>query len=284
MRIKHSKFKNTGILFELLVRQITADTLREGESPAVDLLKKYFFKSELGKELKLYEAITKSKTLNETRATSFISTILEQSTKLNRSLIRKQKYNLISEIKNHYDLNEFFGTKVKNYKQFASTYTLIESKNSKQVTDTNQIVSNKVNLLEYLTKAEASTEVKNDIINEFQTYDKDTRILTYRVLLEKFNDKYEDFTNDQKTVLKEFIESVDSTPKLREFYNKKIKELKYSVLTEAKSVDNRVVKIKLIEVAKLLTELKKTDKVNTDNLVDLLQYYELIKEIKIANG
>jgi len=284
MRIKHSKFKNTGILFELLVRQITADTLREGESPAVDLLKKYFFKSELGKELKLYEAITKSKTLNETRATSFISTILEQSTKLNRSLIRKQKYNLISEIKNHYDLNEFFGTKVKNYKQFASTYTLIESKNSKQVTDTNQIVSNKVNLLEYLTKAEVTTEAKNDIINEFQTYDKDTRILTYRVLLEKFNDKYEDFTNDQKTVLKEFIESVDSTPKLREFYNKKIKELKYSVLTEAKSVDNRVVKIKLIEVAKLLTELKKTDKVNTDNLVDLLQYYELIKEIKIANG
>ena len=197
MRIKHSKFKNTGILFELLVRQITADTLREGESPAVDLLKKYFFKSELGKELKLYEAITKSKTLNETRATSFISTILEQSTKLNRSLIRKQKYNLISEIKNHYDLNEFFGTKVKNYKQFASTYTLIESKNSKQVTDTNQIVSNKVNLLEYLTKAEVTTEAKNDIINEFQTYDKDTRILTYRVLLEKFNDKYEDFTNDQ---------------------------------------------------------------------------------------
>ena len=51
MRIKHSKYKNTGILFELLVRQITADTLREGESPAVDLLKNYFFKSELGKEL-----------------------------------------------------------------------------------------------------------------------------------------------------------------------------------------------------------------------------------------
>jgi len=282
MHIKHSKYKNTGILFELLVRQITADTLKDGESPAVDLLKDYFFKSELGKELKLYESITKSQVLSENQASAFISTILEQSTKLNRSSLRKEKYNLIKEIKGLYNINEFFATKVKNYTQFASIYTLIESQNSEQITNTEQIVNNKVNLLEHLTKTVASDEVKNDVLSEFQTYDKDTRILTYRVLLEKFNNKYDDLSGDQKTVLKEFIESVDSTPKLRKFYNSKIKELKYSILSEAKSLKDRVVKIKLIEVSKLLTELKKTDKVNTDNLVDLLQYYELIKEIKLT--
>ena len=282
MRIKHSKYKNTGILFELLVRQITADTLREGESPAVDLLKNYFFKSELGKELKLYESVTKSKVLSENQASAFISTILEQSTRLNRSTLRKEKYNLIKEIKGLYNINEFFATKVKNYTQFASIYTLIESQNSKNITNTEQIVDNKVNLLEHLTKSVASDEVKNDVLSEFQTYDKDTRILTYKVLLEKFNDKYDDLSNDQKSVLKEFIESVDSTPKLRNFYNSKIKELKYAVLTEAKTLNDKVVKIKLVEVSKLLTELKKTDKVNTDNLVDLLQYYELIKEIKLT--
>lgn len=282
MRIKHSKYKNTGILFELLVRQITADTLREGESPAVDLLKNYFFKSELGKELKLYESVTKSKVLSENQASAFISTILEQSTRLNRSTLRKEKYNLIKEIKSLYNINEFFATKVKNYTQFASIYTLIESQNSKNITDTEQIVDNKVNLLEHLTKSVASENVKNDVLSEFQTYDKDTRILTYKVLLEKFNDKYDDLSNDQKSVLKEFIESVDSTPKLRNFYNSKIKELKHAVLTEAKALNDKVVKIKLVEVSKLLTELKKTDKVNTDNLVDLLQYYELIKEIKLT--
>ena len=282
MRIKHSKYKNTGILFELLVRQITADTLKEGESPAVDLLKNYFFKSELGKELKLYESITKSKVLSENQASAFISTILEQSTRLNRSTLRKEKYNLIKEIKSLYNINEFFATKVKNYTQFASIYTLIESQNSKNITDTEQIVDNKVNLLEHLTKSVASENVKNDVLSEFQTYDKDTRILTYKVLLEKFNDKYDDLSNDQKSVLKEFIESVDSTPKLRNFYNSKIKELKHAVLTEAKALNDKVVKIKLVEVSKLLTELKKTDKVNTDNLVDLLQYYELIKAIKLT--
>jgi len=282
MHIKHSKYKNTGILFELLVRQITADTLKEGESPSVDLLKNYFFKSELGKELKLYESITKSKVLSENQASTFITTVLEQSTKLNRSVLRKEKYNLIKEIKGLYNINEFFATKVKNYTQFASIYTLIESQNSNRIVDTEQIVDNKVNLLEHLTKSVASDEVKNDVLSEFQTYDKDTRILTYKVLLEKFNDKYDDLSNDQKSVLKEFIESVDSTPKLRNFYNSKIKELKYAVLTEAKTLKDKVVKIKLVEVSKLLTELKKTDKVNTDNLVDLLQYYELIKEIKLT--
>lgn len=282
MNIKHSKYRNTGILFELLVRQITADTLKEGESPAVDLLKNYFFKSELGKELRLYESVTKSKVLSENQASAFISTILEQSTKLNRSALRKEKYNLIKEIKGLYNINEFFATKVKNYTQFASIYTLIESQNSKNITNTEQIVNNKVNLLEHLTKSVASDVVKNDVLSEFQTYDKDTRILTYKVLLEKFNDKYDDLSNDQKSVLKEFIESVDSTPKLRNFYNNKIKELKYAVLTEAKGLKDKVVKIKLIEVSKLLVELKKTDKVNTDNLVDLLQYYELIKEIKLT--
>ena len=282
MNIKHSKYRNTGILFELLVRQITADTLKEGESPAVDLLKNYFFKSELGKELRLYESVTKSKVLSENQASAFISTILEQSTKLNRSTLRKEKYNLIKEIKGLYNINEFFATKVKNYTQFASIYTLIESQNSKNITNTEQIVDNKVNLLEHLTKSVASEDVKNDVLSEFQTYDKDTRILTYKVLLEKFNDKYDDLSNDQKSVLKEFIESVDSTPKLRNFYNNKIKELKYAVLTEAKGLKDKVVKIKLIEVSKLLVELKKTDKVNTDNLVDLLQYYELIKEIKLT--
>lgn len=283
MRIKHSKYKNTGILFELLVRQITADTLREGESPAVDLLKKYFFKTELGREYKLYESVSKATQLTESKANAFVSTILENSKKLNRSSLRKAKYNLINEISSAYNIDEFFATKIKNYKTFASIFTLIESYNSKQIVETEQIVNNKVTLLEHLTNSQISeTEVKKDVLKEFQSYDKDTRILTYRVLLEKFNDKYDEFSKEQKHVLKEFIESVDSTPKLREFYNTKIKELKYSILTEAKSMQDKVVKIKLIEVTKLLTELKKTDKVDSENLVDLLQYYELIKEIKLT--
>ena len=256
MKIKHSKYKNTGILFELLVRQITADTLKGDDSPAIDLLKKYFVKSELGREYKLYESILKSKVINESRATLFINTALDNSKRFNKTSLKKQKYNLINEIKNHYDLDTFFGAKIKNYKELAALYTLIEGVNAEKSTDTKQLVNNKITLLEFLTKKEVSTKQKDIVLNEFKTYDKDTRILTYKVLLENFNDKYDNLSFDQKQVLKEFINSVDSTPGLRNFYNTKIGELKTSLNEEAENVKDKATQVKITEVAKFLTEYK----------------------------
>ena len=285
MKIKHSKYKNTGILFELLVRQITADTLKGGDSPAIDILKEYFVKTSLGREYKLYESVLKSKVLNEGRANMVISTILESSSKFNRTSLKKQKYNLINEIKKHYDIDVFFGAKIKNYKELASLYTLIEGYNSKEASDSQQLIDNKVTLLEHLTKQEVNTkEVKEDVLKEFQTYDKDLRILTYKVLLEKFNSKYENLSTEQKQILKEFINSVDSTPGLRDFYNNKIGDLQATLNEEAKNIKDKATQIKITEVAKYLVELDKTAKVSNDNLVDLLQYYELVKEIKVANA
>lgn len=285
MKIKHSKYKNTGILFELLVRQITADTLKGGDSPAINILKEYFVKTSLGREYKLYESVLKSNVLNEGKANIVISTILESSKGFNRTSLKKQKYNLINEIKKHYNLDVFFGAKIKNYKELAALYTLIESHNVDTNTNIDQVIDNKITILEYLTKQEVDTkEIKDDVLKEFQTYDKDLRILTYKVLLEKFNSKYDNLSNDQKQVLKEFINAVDSAPGLREFYNNKINELKATLNEEAKTIKDKATQIKIVEVAKYLVELNKTDKVDNDNLVDLLQYYELVKEIKVANG
>ena len=285
MKIKHSKYKNTGILFELLVRQITADTLKGGDSPAIDILKEYFVKTSLGREYKLYESVLKSNVINEGKANIIIGTILESSKGFNRSSLKKQKYNLINEIKKHYDLDVFFGSKIKNYKELAALYTLIEGHNTKSNNNVDQVIDNKVTILEYLTKQEVNTkEVKEDVLKEFQTYDKDLRILTYKVLLEKFNSKYDNLSNEQKQVLKEFINSVDSAPGLRDFYNVKINELKSSLNKEAKTIKDKATQIKITEVAKYLVELDKKAKVNNDNLVDLLQYFELVKEIKISNG
>ena len=285
MKIKHSKYKNTGILFELLVRQITADTLKGGDSPAIDILKEYFVKTSLGREYKLYESVLKSNVINEGKANIIIGTILESSKGFNRSSLKKQKYNLINEIKKHYDLDVFFGSKIKNYKELAALYTLIEGHNTKSNNNVDQVIDNKVTILEYLTKHEVDTkEVKEDVLKEFQTYDKDLRILTYKVLLEKFNSKYDNLSNEQKQVLKEFINSVDSAPGLRDFYNVKINELKSSLNKEAKTIKDKATQIKITEVAKYLVELDKNSKVNNDNLVDLLQYFELVKEIKISNG
>ena len=284
MKIKHSKYKNTGILFELLVRQITADTLKGGNSPAIDILKEFFINTSLGKEYKLYESILKSKQVTEGRATLVIDTILEASTRFNRKSLKKQKYNLINEIKKHYNLESFFGSKISDYKELAALYTLIENINSQSILNPTQLVENKVTLLEHLTKKEIKLDLSQTLLEEFSTYDKDIRTLTYKVLLEKFNNKYDSLTDDQKQVLKEYINSVDSTPDLRNFYNGKITELKNTLKKEVKNIKDKTTQIKITEVSKFLTELKKTDKVGDDNLVDLLRYYQLVNEIQIANG
>jgi len=285
MKIKHSKYKNTGILFELLVRQVTIDTLKGVDSPAIDIMKKYFVKSELGREYKLYESILKSKVLNESRANTVVSTILESSVNLNKSTLKRQKYNLIKEIKAHYDLDTFFNIKIKNYKELASLYMLIEGANGSSYVAPAQMVDCKITLLEFLTKQELkSQDSKENVIQEFQAYDKDLRILTYKILLEKFNEKYDSISIEQKQILKEFINSVDSAPHLREFYNTKIAELKEHLSKSIKTIQDPATKVKVEEIAKHLVELDKTAKVNDDHLVDLMQYYELVQEIKKANG
>jgi len=284
MNIKHSKIKNTGILFELLVRQITADTLSGKESKAVNILKKYFVKSELGKEYKLYETLSKHRNLTEGKAEIVINSIVETSKGLNRGAIKRQKYNLIKEISTHYNVEDFFKTKLPNYKLHASLYTLLELYNT-NINNPDQLIENKINILETLTsKSVDKQKVKEDILVEFQSYDKDLRILTYKVLLEKFNEKYSSLNNDQKLILKEFVNSVDSTPKLRDFYNTKIEELKTKLTALSPKVADKTVQIKLDEVIKLLTPLSKSHKVDDDNLINLLQYYELLNEIKNIHG
>ena len=284
MQINHSKYKNTGILFELLIRQITNDTLDSKDSQATNILKKYFVKTELGREYKLYETLLKKTSLTETKANIITNTLLDSSKSLNRGVIKRQKYNLIKEIQNHYDLNEFFNHKLPNYKVHAAFYTLLETFNSTTQVDPEQIINNKVTILEHLTAAQIkATKIKDEVMSEFEKSDKDVRFIAYKMLLESFNVKYDTLHTNQKTILKEYITSVDNTSRLKEFYTNKINEIKTELADLNKRTKNKVTKIKINEIISIITPPLKNAKITDNDLVDLLQYYDLINELETVN-
>jgi hypothetical protein len=281
MKIKHSKFKNTGILFELLVRQIASDTVSNKDSAAIGLVRKYFNKSELAKEYKLYQALITPKNLSEAKAETFINSTLEASSRLNKTNLRKEKYNIIKEIRESYDLEEFFKAKISHYKQYAAAFNLIESHNSLEFTAPQQIIDNKITLLEHITRKEIDKEsVKDRVMEEYGNMDKGTRILAYRMLLEKFNSKYSTLSDTQKNVLKEFINNITNTTKLRDFVNKNFIAIAEEINQIIPTVTDKTTQIKLSEVVTLLAPLDKTQNVKDENIISLLQYHQLIEELK----
>ena len=282
MKIKHSKFRNTWLIFELLVKQIAADTLNKKDSPAIEILKKHFTgRTSLVREFKLYEFILKNKGIGQNKAETILSTITEISKKLNRNTLKEQKYSLISDIKKGYNINEFFSIQVADNKALASLYCLLEAQNNNELVDPNLLVNFRSTLLEHLTtEKQDAEEVKDTLIEEYGKYDKDLKLLTFKILLEKFNDKYKDLLPQQKNILKEFITSVNSQTRLRTLVNEELTNIKNEVSKLSTRVKDEVVKIKLDEVAKTIKTLSNKEKINDNHLVNLMQYYDLVNELK----
>ena len=218
--------------------------------------------------------------MDESKADLLLNTVLDLSLKLDEEKINKEKYSLIREIKKHYDLTNFFKNKINNYKTSAAIYTLFEIKKLKSFTTPDQILTNKITLLEHITKSSVNSEnVENTIIQEFKTQDKDIRILTYRILIEKFNNKYSNLSDKQKLVLKEYISNISNVDYLRRFVNKNLTEIRENLIKLKSKVDDKTVEIKLQETINLIKPLSKKQIVKDEHLITLLQYHELVNEL-----
>ena len=277
MKPKHSKYKNTGILFELLTRQITSETISNSEPKAVGILRKFFSNnSTLLKEYQIYHALLNKKFEKEASATVLIETLINAHYKLNKSLLRRERYNLVREIKETYNIEDFFKAKVPNYKVYASVYNLLENQSANLMS----VVNSKVAILEHITNKNLPNKPKKEMVmEEYEKFDKETRALTHKMLMEKFNEKYSGLAENQKTLLKEYVYSVSNNPKLKAFINKEIIAVKAELETLAPKTD-QVTQIKLNEVKNLIKPLCKKSSVHDDNVINLLNYYGLVNELK----
>jgi len=276
--LKHSKFKNTGVLFELLVRQVASDTLNNNDSKAIPLIKKYFAKStELAKELNLYQTLVKEKFAKEEKASHLIEAVLAAKMQLNQTSLNRQKYNLIKEIKNNYVLEDFFKSKVNNYKPLAAIYKLFEYTVADNPVET---VNNRYTIIEHITRNETKKAAPLNEMADFVKQDKEVRLLSYKILVDKFNEKYSNLNEGQKNLLRQYINSVSEGTELKGFIDSEVNKLSKSIKVLSEKVDDTVVKIKLTEVANLLNEISSAKTIKDNHVLSLLRYHELVKELK----
>ena len=279
--MKHNKIKNTGILFELLTRQITVDLMESNSSKAVNIVKKYFKNgTQLGKEYELYKILTETKYNTESRAETLIEAVMDNRKKLSRGSIKKEKYNLIKEIRESYNEKDFFNTKINNYKVLASIYNLFEHK---EEVAPDKYVATKYTIVENITSQSKASKT-NKTYDYLKKQEKDLRMLAYSTLVEKFNKKYSNLTKKQKTLIKEYINNISNTNKLREYVDSEVEVVKDTLKNQIKKVDDKVTQIKLTEVVNQIDGLKKGKVVSDKQVVSMMRYYQLIGEIdNVAN-
>ena len=277
--VKHNKIKNTAILYELLSRQITVDVLNDTkDSPAVKIFKEFFNKNtELGKEYELYRILTEKKYTQESHAIKLLEAVVTSRQRLSNRRLNNEKYNLIKTIKENYSVKDFFNTRLPNFKVFASIYKVFgisENPNPIETTDST------ITLIEHITSKPKSKEDKSKIMENLSEQDKDLRLLTYQLLVDKFKEKYKSLNESQKDLLKEYINNLSNTNSLNEFVNSEIVKIKSILKKYVVKVDDDITRIKLEEAINHIDTLVPSKVVKDKNIISLMRYYELIKELK----
>jgi hypothetical protein len=284
-KIKHSKVKNTGVLFELLVRQITLEVLNGDKTENAKNIVKEFFASgtELNKELRLYDLLLKEKYNSESKAEMFVDTVSQAHSKLNEGKLVKEKYNLIKKINEKFELEQFLSSPITNYKVLASIYKVFESKNSENY-DIKDIFNSKVTLIENIISRPALVKTNktedSKLIETYKQQDKDLRLLTYKILVETFNKKYTNLDEKQKGLLKEYINNMSNTSKFKDYLAVELPQIVKELKTIKSKISDKVTTIKLSETISVLEKMKIGKTVTDNNVSSIMLSYELIKELK----
>ena len=281
-RKKHNKIKNTGILFELLTRQIAVDVMNDSQdSPAIKIIKEFFKETtQLGKENELYKVLVEKKYKTTSQAEILIEAVIKNRRKLSNKKLKNEKYNLIKTIKENYDVTAFFNSRINNYKVLASVYTLFENESMKEVVDSIEETDSKITILEAIVQSNInSTKTQNGVIESLSEEDSDVRLLTYQLLVDKFNEKYSTLNESQKNLLREYISNLSNTNSLREFIDSEVIKIKKVLKSHLNRVDDKITKIKLTEAIKHTETAAGGKLVKDSHVVSLMRYYELIKEL-----
>jgi hypothetical protein len=278
-KLKHSKYKNTGILFEMLVRKLTSETLSSNKIVTVDIIKKYFGKNtELSKELQLYNALLKENFKSEAQALDYIRTVKSTHDKLNQTVLKRQRYNLVKEISDRFNFDDISKIHINNYKTLASIYMIFEyqeTDNPKQLLECKNVI-----LENALITSKVKSVQKDPVIENFESQPKEVRLMAYKLLVDKFNEKYSVLDESQKQLLNKYITNVNDTKALKEYVEVIIPRIKKDLFDQSKHITDKATQIKVRKLSEMLCTVENMKTIKESHVLSLLRYFDLIRELK----
>jgi hypothetical protein len=277
-KLRHSKYKNTGILFELLVRKLTSETLSSNKSVTVDIIKKYFGRAtELSKELNLYNSLIKEQFKSEAHALDYIRTVKAAYNNLNQSILKRQRYNLVKEISEKFVFTDMAKTHISNYKVLASINMLFEHD---EIEYPKQLLECKLVIVDHVLLTEKVKPTADPLMEAFEAQPKDIRLLSYKLLVDKFNDKYSVLDESQKQLLNKYIVNVNDTTALKEYIQTIIPKIKKDLAIQSKTITDQVTKIKVQKLSEMLCNVETMKTIKESHVLSLLRYFDLVRELK----
>ena len=277
-KLKHSKYKNTGILFEMLVRKLTSETLSSNKTVTVDIIKKYFGKNtELSKELQLYNALLKEQFKSEAQGLDYIRTVKSAHDKLNQSVLKRQRYNLVKEISEKFVFANMSKIHISNYKPLASIYMIFEYE---ETSNPKQLLECKNVILQNGIITEKKQIEKDPVLESFESQPKDVRLMTYKLLVDKFNEKYSGLDESQKQLLNKYITNVNDTAALKEYVQIVIPRIKKDLASQAKHITDKATQIKVQKLSEMLCTVENMKTIKESHILSLLRYFDLVRELK----
>jgi|TARA_Y100000034_G_scaffold93567_1_gene113265 uncharacterized protein (DUF1778 family) len=278
--MKHNKKYNIGVIFELLTKQVATGVINE--QPAVSkkastLINKYFSTNALlHEELLLFNILLYNQADSHRVASKLLEGTLVSAQAMEERELIEVKETLIKEISEIFDEQTFFKTKIPNYKVYASIQQLLnlsrKKQNSRKITE--KIILEETVIDHLLNNTEVQRAKEQYEKNNKQSVDN----FTMKLVLEKFNTKYDSkFNSEQKVLLRDFINN--NTQEFEKHAKDEIIKVD-SVLEKAiNECNDSLLKIKLQDAKKILNEIK-TLELSENVLTRLLTYLDLTKDLQ----
>jgi|688.fasta_scaffold06730_13 hypothetical protein len=271
MKMKHNKKRNTAFLFEVLSKELTKQILRKDKQQQAIILEtlKMFFANGtlLNKELKLYKYLAETKNLNQKAAVELVKRVQQEYDRLDETMIFNEQSRLISHINKNLS-KDVYNYYVPSYKNLASIYQMFDRQTPlpKKVILEQHIVHNLVNQDNEPNNV-GDVKLRNSVVTS---------------IVKIFNEKYSDLLEEQKTLLRKFIYSVEDASEFKFYINEEVARLRKALEDYRGDKDvahDKDMKVKYDRVFEILDSFKNDPVLTESKVSDLMKVQLLVSEL-----